>query len=209
MRAAAERAVLRHRLVGRRHLNRRIHVAIQLQASERFEVRGERLALRPVIVALGVGIPIELRCSMPTLPKRLNSSAVPINGSRAACRRPSHTRPPIDTETARKLQEMLRPLAHVGVGRNPARQTREGLRKDRVVDDNGGASCTKLVECASNAARVSAVSGGRRGGAELVDLGVRYRGGDAVEGNPRAIENELRYAKTFSFQRVGLEVRDS
>jgi hypothetical protein len=55
----AHAAILRHGLVGRRHLNRRIDVAIEFLASERLEIRGQHRAPWRVVGALGVRIAVE------------------------------------------------------------------------------------------------------------------------------------------------------
>ena len=90
MRPFADAAILRHGLVGRRHLDRRIDVAIELQAIERLEVRRQHRAPWRVVVALGVRIGVERRVAR--CGRRPDSESSPPRRStrrRAARPRPS------------------------------------------------------------------------------------------------------------------------
>lgn len=59
VRPFAHATILRHGLVGRRHLNRRIDVAIEFQAIQSLEIRGQHRAPRRVVGTLGLRIGVE------------------------------------------------------------------------------------------------------------------------------------------------------
>src|SRR5450631_494298 len=207
VRTIAQSTILRHRLIGRRHLNGGIYVAIEMEPLQGLQIGSQRAAARVMVVGLGVGIlfDVDLR-DRDVADLRIGRFFPDDRGSQRSTHRFLVLSHSTILRGSKDIEESFRALAHVGIGTDTACNPGETIRKDGVVEDDRGAGGPQFIDGSHEDSESLGTQRNRLVGRLFRSDVLRYRGRESMKRDACAREDERRDAEAFAFELTGPQI---